>query len=189
MAEDLQNLLEKINREGVKKAEAAAAKIIADAQSKAGEIIAQAQAEAAKSKAAAEQAAADFEKRASASVAQAARDVVIETRNALSAILEKLLVQNVERALAEETTACALVAEAIRGLQGPGEIACGEKLTKALAAQLAARQDFTIVTDPMQETGFAVKIESGRVEHDYTAEAVAAEIAKRLRPELAKLVK
>ena len=49
--EDLQSLLEKINRDGVEKAEAEAKKIVAAAQAKADEIVKNAQAAAAKAKA------------------------------------------------------------------------------------------------------------------------------------------
>ena len=49
--EDLQSLLEKINRDGVEKAEAEAKKIVAAAQAKADEIVKDAQAAAAKAKA------------------------------------------------------------------------------------------------------------------------------------------
>ena len=51
MSEDLQSLLEKINREGVEKARAEADKIIADAKAKAADIVKAANAEAAKAKA------------------------------------------------------------------------------------------------------------------------------------------
>ena len=54
MSEDLQSLLEKINREGVEKARAEADKIIADAKAKAADIVKTANAEAAKAKADAE---------------------------------------------------------------------------------------------------------------------------------------
>ena len=33
-----------------------------------------------------------------------------------------------------------------------------------------------------------VKTDGGRVEHDFTAETISAELARRLRPDLAKLV-
>ena len=58
MSEDLQSLLEKINREGVEKARTEADKIIADAKAKAADIVKTANAEAAKAKADAEKAAA-----------------------------------------------------------------------------------------------------------------------------------
>ena len=58
--EDLQSLLEKINRDGVEKAEAEAKSILADAKAKANSIIESARAEAAAEKAGSEKAAADY---------------------------------------------------------------------------------------------------------------------------------
>ena len=78
MSEDLQSLLEKINREGVEKARAEADKIIADAKAKAADIVKTAQAEAAKSKADAEKAAADYAARAAETVRQAERDTMLK---------------------------------------------------------------------------------------------------------------
>ncbi len=37
-------------------------------------------------------------------------------------------------------------------------------------------------------TGFTIKLEGGRVEHDFTGATVSAELAKRLRPDLAALM-
>ena len=64
MSEDLQSLLEKINRDGVEKANAAAEAILADAKAKAADIVKAANAEAAKAKADAEKASADYAARA-----------------------------------------------------------------------------------------------------------------------------
>jgi len=55
MAEELQSLLEKINQDGIKKAEAQKAAIVAAAEAEAAEIIANAQKEAAKIISAAQQ--------------------------------------------------------------------------------------------------------------------------------------
>ena len=37
-------------------------------------------------------------------------------------------------------------------------------------------------------TGFSVKTDGGRVEHAFTGDVIAEELAKRLRPDLAKLL-
>ncbi|MGN0833251.1 MAG: hypothetical protein ACI4RD_06345 [Kiritimatiellia bacterium] len=187
--EDLQSLLEKINRDGVEKAEAEAGRIVAEARAKADALVASARAEAEKTKAEAEQAAEASAARAAETIRQAARDVVLGVKDALTALFERLLAEDVDRALADEQTSAALVAEAIRDLAGPGEIVCGEKLAKTLGAQLAARGGFSVVTDGALGTGFTVKLEGGRVEHAFTGEVIAAELARRLRPELAKLLK
>ena len=47
---------------------------------------------------------------------------------------------------------------------------------------------FTVVVDESLGAGFSVKLDGGRVEHAFTAEVIAAELAKRLRPDLAKLL-
>jgi len=44
------------------------------------------------------------------------------------------------------------------------------------------------VTDEALGTGFSVKVEGGRVEHAFTGKAVTAELAKRLRSDLAALL-
>ena len=103
--------------------------------------------------------------------------------------LEKLLAKDVDAALADDATAAGLAAEAIRELAGPGEISAGPRLADALKAQLASKGDFTVVMDKDAGTGFRVRLDGGRVEHDFTGEAVARELAKRLRPDLARLLR
>ena len=186
--EDLQSLLEKINRDGVEKAEAEAKRIVDAAKARADEIVRTAKAEADKAKAEAGVAARDYATRAEETLRQSARDVVIGVKDAVTALLEQLLAKGVDKSLADEATATALVADAIRGLTGPGEITCGAKLAKALEARLAALGSFTVVTDDSLGTGFTVKTDGGRVEHAFTGEVIAAELAKRLRPDLAKLL-
>ena len=186
--EDLQGLLEKINRDGVEKAEAEAKRIIDDARAKADALIKDAQAQAVQSKADAEKASAAYAERAAETIRQSARDVVIGVKDALTALLENLLAKDVDKALADEATAAQIVTAAIKDLTGPGEITCGAKLAAALKSQLASLGSFTLVTDDTLGTGFTVKVDGGRVEHAFTGEVIAAELAKRLRPDLAKLL-
>lgn len=189
MSEDLQSLLEKINREGVEKARAEADKIIADAKAKAAEIVKTANEESAKAKADAEQSAKDYAARAEETIRQAARDTVLKVEASVTALLEKTLAKDVDKALADEKTSGTLVAEAIKGLVGPVEVAVNPKLAESLKAQLASQQNVTVVMDETLGTGFSVKTEGGRVEHAFTGDAIATELAKRLRPDLAKLMK
>ena len=187
--EDLQGLLEKINRDGVEKAEVEARKIVEEAKAKADALVKDALAQSAQAKSDAEKSAAAFADRAAETIRQSARDITIGVKDALTALLENLLAKDVNTALADEKTAAQIVTEAIKDLTGPGEIRCGAKLAAALKAQLAALKSFTLVTDETLGTGFAVKTDSGRVEHAFTGEVIAAELAKRLRPDLAKLLK
>ena len=186
--EDLQGLLEKINRDGVEKAEAEARKIIDDARAKADALIKDAQAQAVQSKADAEKTSAAYAERAAETIRQSARDVVIGVKDSVTALLENLLAKDVDRALGDEKMSVSIVAEAIKDLTGPGEIRCGEKLAAALKSQVSGLKSFTLTTDESLGTGFTVKTDGGRVEHDFTPETISAELAKRLRPDLAKLV-
>ncbi len=187
--EELQSILEKINREGVEKAEAEAKRIVDAAKAEADAIVRDAAASAAKAKADADREAADAKKRGEETLRQAARDVVIGIGDAVTALLENLLARDVDKALADDATATALVADAIKDLAGPGEIAAGERLAAVLRAQLAAKDGFTVVTDEATGTGFSVRLDGGRVEHAFTGAVIAEELAKRLRPELAKLLR
>ena len=189
MSEDLQSLLEKINRDGIEKANAEGAKIIEAAKAKAAAIVKESESAAAKAKTDAEKASADYAARAAETVSQAARDTVLKIQTSVTALLEKLLVKDVDAALANPDVAAKLVAEAISDLTGPGEISCGAELAAALKAQLAAQKNFTVALDDSLGTGFTVKLDGGRVEHAFTGAAVSEELAKRLRPDLAKLVK
>ena len=187
--EDLQSLLEKINREGVEKADAEAAKIIAAAQAKADALVKDALAKAAQAKVDAEKDAKACAERAAETIRQSARDITIGAKDAITALLENLLAKDVDKALADEKTAVSIVVEAIKDLTGPGEIRCGAKLAAALKSQVADLKSFTLTTDESLGTGFTVKTDGGRVEHTFTGDVITAELAKRLRPDLAKLLK
>ena len=187
--EDLQGLLEKINRDGVEKADAEAKKIIGDARAKADAMVKEALAAADRAKAESEKASAAYAERAAETIRQSARDIVIGVKDAVTALLVNLLAKDVDKALADEKTAVGIVAEAIKDLTGPGEIRCGAKLAAALKAQVAGIKSFTLTVDETLGSGFTVKLDGGCVEHDFTAETISSELAKRLRPDLAALVK
>ena len=186
--EDLQSLLEKINREGVEKADAEAKRIIGDAQAKADALVKAALAKAAQAKSESEKDAKTYADRAAETIRQSARDITIGVKDAITTLLENLLAKDVDRTLADEKTAVSIVAEAIKDLTGPGEIRCGEKLAAALKSQVSDLKSFTLIPDATLGTGFTVKTDGGRVEHDFTAETISAELARRLRPDLAKLL-
>ncbi|MBO5940797.1 MAG: hypothetical protein J6R18_06365 [Kiritimatiellae bacterium] len=189
MAEELQSLIEKINRDGVERATAEAEKIISAAEEQAATIVKKAEEDAAKSAAAAEIEAQASVERAKATLSQAARDAVISVESAVTRLLEKILLSNVDAALSDPSTAASIAGEAIRDIEVSGKIAAGSKIADALKAQLADKKNFTVVLDETLAAGFNVKLDNGRVEHDFTAAAVASELAKRLRPDLAALMK
>ena len=189
MAEELQSLIEKINRDGVEKAKAEAEKIVAEAKKQAETIVKKAKDEAAEAASTAAKEAELSAERAKETLRQAARDAVISVEGAVTRMLERLLTANVDAALADPAAAAAIAGDAVKALVGTGEVVAGPRIAAALKAQLAAKQNFTVVMDETLGTGFTVKLDGGRVEHDFTGAAVSAELAKRLRPDLAALMK
>ena len=192
MAEELQNLLEKIKRDGVDKANAEAAAIVAKAKSDAESIVKEAETKAAAAKAAAEAEAKAEAVRAEETIRQAARDTVLKVGQSVTAMLEKLLAKDVDAALSDPAAVVPIAADAIKALVADGqtaEVAADAKLAEALRVQLAAMKDITVVTDEATQSGFSVRLDNGRVEHDFTGPAVAEALAARLRPALAALVK
>ena len=189
MAEELQSLIEKINRDGIEKAAAEAEKIVFAAKEQAAAIVKAAKDEAAKYATDAEANAKASAERAQETLRQSARDAVISVESSVTRLLEKILLSNVNAALSDPAAAAAIAGEAVRDIATSGEISASSKIADALKAQLSAKTNLTVVMDETHGTGFNVKIDGGRIEHDFTGATVAAELAKRLRPDLAALMK
>ena len=192
MAEELQQLLEKIQRDGVDKANAEAAAIVAKAKAEADALVKKAQEDAAAAEAKGKADAEAYAARARETIAQAARDTVLKVKDDVTKLLTKLLAQDVTDALATEAVpiAAAAVKELVSG-SAAAEVAAPAKLVEALRAQLAAQAQggVKVVADEMTGAGFTVKLDNGRVEHDFTDAAIANALAQRLRADLAELLK
>ena len=191
MAEELQQLLEKIQRDGVDKANAEAAAIVAKAKAEAEAIVKKAQEDAAAAEAKGKADAEAYAARARETISQAARDTVLKVREDVTKLLTKLLAQDVSAALATEAVplAAAAVKELVTG--SGAEVAASAKLVDALRAQLAAQAQngVKVVADEMTGAGFTVKLDNGRVEHDFTDAAISEALAQGLRSDLAALLK
>ena len=191
MAEELQQLLEKIQRDGVDKANAEAAAIVAKAKAEADTIVKKAQEDAAAAEAKGKADAEAYAARARETISQAARDTVLKVKEDVTKLLTQLLAQDVSAALATEAVplAAAAVKELVTG--SGAEVAASAKFVDALRAQLAAQAQngVKVVADEMTGAGFTVKLDNGRVEHDFTDAAISEALAQRLRADLAKLLK
>ena len=193
MAEELQQLLEKIQHDGVEKAKADADAILAKAKADAAALLKDAEAKAEAARAQAETDAQAFEARARKTIAQAARDTVLDVQAGLMGLFERLLAKDVAAALAAPAETARLALDAVKALGAAQvDVAAGERLAAALKAQLAACAATTgvrVVLDETTGAGFSLRLDGGRVEHDFSEAAIAAALAKRLRPDLAKLVR
>lgn len=191
MAEELQQLLEKIQREGVDKANAEAKAITDKANAEAKAMAEKAREEAEAARAKAEEDAKSYAERAAVTIRQAARDTMLEIKNSVEGLFTALLVQDVKKALADN--AVELAGEAVKALATGSEdaqVAANARLAEALRAQLAdsAAAGVKVVTDDSVGNGFSIRLDGGRVEHDFSEQAITAALAQRLRPDLAKIL-
>lgn len=132
-----------------------------------------------------------FKQGAEATLRQAARDVRMKLEQDITALLERALGGEVDAALEPGALVAKLVEEAVETYlrEGAVTVAAAPKLAEALKARLAQKGEVTVVTDAQMGTGFRVLLKGGRVEHDFTGEAVTQALTALLRPQLAKLLK
>jgi len=191
MAEELQQLLEKIQHEGVDRANAEAKAIVDKANAEAKAIVDKAKKEAEAAKAGADAEAKAYAERAAVTIRQAARDTVLEVENGIDRLFMALLAKNVNAALA--ANAVSLAGDAVKALATGSEdvqVAANAQLVEALRAELAASAvaGVKVATDDSVGNGFSVRLDGGRVEHDFSEQAITAALARKLRPDLAKIL-
>lgn len=200
MVEDLQNLLDKIHRDGAERAQADADRIVAEAKSKAKEIVAAAEAQAADNLTASERDARVFVERGTATLEQAARDYILRVERGVGAIFDSL----VQEAVAEALTP-AVMSEMVIKVAGAYAACSAEEAhlsvlipqadadrfvdlaLGSLRSRLNAGLDVHI--DDSLRKGFRVAFQDDRVYHDFTAEAIAETLAESLRPRLREIVR
>ena len=196
MSEELQSLLEKINSDGVMKANARRDAIIAGAKSEAAAIVAAAkkEAEALKNKAEAE--AETLQKRAESAISQAARDVVLK----LKAELESRISAAVAGAAAETMTP-AFMAELIKSLgakflsdpEAELSVIASVKDAAALDAALkgslvsSLKKQPRVLAEPTIRGGMEVNFSGSELYFDFSIEALTGLLAEYTAPKIAAI--
>ena len=200
MAEELQSLLEKIQKDGVDKARDEASQILADARKQADEITRKAEQDAQERREGAEKEAEAFARRGRRALDQAARDVRISLRGAIEETLRALVRSDVARAT-DATTLVDLLKRVVDAYCGDRsgtttlEIAVPDEVKDEVAAHFLGRlteemkKGVTIKGDAALVAGFRVSIVDDRVEHDFSDEAMTDALCALLRPHLADIVK
>lgn len=198
MSEELQGLLNKIQAEGLEKAETERARLVAEAKAQAEAIIAEAKAQADKIRKDAEADAETSRKKADAAVRQAARDVIISLKDDLQ---QKL------RAVVREAAAQAMTPEAMAGLiaQIAGQFAQNaasgtEVVLPAREREEAAQKLIGCLPDVLKKNasvqlgrgfaaGFKIGFNNSEVFLDFSDEALADVICEFVGPKLAAVIK
>ncbi|NTV00137.1 MAG: hypothetical protein HGA55_03325, partial [Methanoregulaceae archaeon] len=117
MPEEIRDLIEKINQEGIKAAEEKAQNIESLAKQKADDILSQARLEAEKIITAAEDRVRREDTAEKALLAQAGRDLLLSLRKEINAMLDRIVVSDIQQALTPERLS-GLLSEIVRNYEG-----------------------------------------------------------------------
>ena len=113
MAEEIRDLIEKINQEGIRAAEEKAQNIEAAAKQRADDILAQARREAGEMIAAANDRIRREDEKGKTLLAQAGRDLLLSLRKEMNAMLGRIMVSDIQQALTPEAL-FTLVSDVVR---------------------------------------------------------------------------
>ncbi len=198
MADNIDNLLSRIQKEGIERADIESGKILSQARHKADSLVKEAEAKSAVMIKNAEADTKVMIQRAEKALEQAARDVILQVREDLSEILSAIAKQEAGSTLKSAALEQLIVKVADAYMSGKerGSInvlvapdqqkAVTDMLMSKLAAQM--KSGLTVKSDNAITAGFKVFEEKGKITHDFTDAAVAAMLNQLLRPVLAKIV-
>ena len=199
MAEELQHLIDRIQKEAVQAAEDKAGHILSQAKEKAAAMVKDAEAKAKASLAKADKDAEAFTERSTKALEQAARDLLISVGQGVENILQDIVDESVDKALSLDVLKQMLVkmAEAYAQRQGDEsriELLISEQDQKELiqffADQYKAKMlhGVEVHVDSSVFKGFKVSFVDSHVYHDFTKEAIAESLVSFPRPQLAEIV-
>jgi V/A-type H+-transporting ATPase subunit E len=199
MAEDLQNLLDRIQKEGVEQAEAQAEKILAQAKEKAAAILREAEKQAAETRVGAEKDAEVFVERGTKTLEQAARDFLISVGRSLEKVFDGVAKETVGAALTPDTMEQMLIRMAEmyveRGARESHiDILLNAPDRKAMVGILMQRdrelleRGLELHTDDSITRGFKVSFRDNHLYHDFTVQAIADSVSQLLKPPLREIV-
>lgn len=200
MPEELQDLLERIQKDGVEKAEAEADNIITAGREKAAGIVKDAEKKSDALLRDAEAQARSLVENGERSLQQAARDIILGVGETLSGLLQDILVEEVAAAMTgdafKETVlkvveAYSKAPEAQAGIDvllSPDEQkAVGEYVLAGLRDKM--KEGLDVRSDESTVSGFRVSMKKDGLEHDFTPEAIADSLSRIVRPRLAEIVR
>jgi len=198
MAQEIKDLIAKIQAEGIKiaedkareieaKAHADAQKIIAEAHLKGEEIIATAREQEKKTR-----------QSMDAALNQAGRDFLISLRIRINEILDRLVAENIRQALTVEELAgiiSALIKGAVNKSQAEIIVTLSaedyRQLEKSFLKKLIEESKTQIVLNSSDEinAGLRISFDAGKSHFDFSDSALAEYISTNIRPELGRILK
>jgi V/A-type H+-transporting ATPase subunit E len=194
----LQELIEKIKKDGIESAQADAAKLKAGAEADAAKIVEDAKKQAANIVAQSEADRVRSEKAGVAAVEQASRNLVLAFKAEIQGLLDKIVKEAVDSSYSVDVVKGVLPDLiknwAAKNTDSLDVVLSEDDLKKLddgfksrLASQLKGGVDFKV--GKSFEGGFHIAEKDGSAFYDFSAEAVAALLSAYLNPRLAELVK
>lgn len=197
MAEEIRDLIEKINEEGVRAAEEKAQAIEAAAQLRAGEILKKAKTEAEVMIAAAQERIRKDEEKERILLSQAGRDLLLSLREEINAMLGRIVVSEVREVLTPDAL-FRLIEKSVRDYSaiGSSDITVSvnardlEILENHFIKRLSDETKKTILLQPSEEIsgGFTISFDDGKSAYDFTDKALASYIGTHLKPRLNRIL-
>jgi len=199
MAEELQHLIERIQKEAVDTGERQAAELVSNAKKQAAALIAEAEKQAQARLEKADRDAQQYTERSLQTLKQAARDVLIAVGQGVENVVGSLASDAANAAL-DEATVQQMLVKLAEGYAGRTDRERSiemlvskedqQKLINFFQAKYQERLQtgLTIRGDERVLKGFKISMDGGRVSHDFTPEAIAEALSNFLRPHLAEVV-
>lgn len=193
MAEDLQNLIDRIQKDAVAKAEAKSAALIAKAKEEAARIVKDAEAEASVRLEKADKDAQVYTERSERALDQAARDVLLSVGRRFEKMVNDILSLQVEKSLSESTIKEMLLALA-KNYSSELTVVFSDadkaKLASFVTGEFAKAlgKGVSVESDSGVKFGFRIKLDGGKVSHEFTSQDIATALSSLVRPQIAKIV-
>lgn len=194
----LQELLDKIKRDGVEAATAQAEAIIQEAKQRATAIVEQAKKDAENQVKRAQEETARLEKASIAAIEQAARNGLLQFKDEVQALLNQLVTNTLEKAYDEKVLQECLPTiliewtrkgeDSLELLLSPADLEkLKDSLFKKLTNELA--KGVELKADRSLKRGFRIAQKDGAVYYDFSAPAVAELLCTYLNPRLAEILR
>ena len=194
----VQELINKIKKEGIESASDEAVRIKQKADKEAAQILEAAKKEAAEIAARGKQDAERFEKAGIAALEQASRNLVLAFKGEIQALLDSIVAEQVGKAYGDEVLKAVLPdllkAWAVKGSDSLAVLLPEASLNKTLeyfkgklAVQL--KKGLELKSDQNLTGGFRIAEKDGSAYYDFSADAVAELLSAYLNPRLAEILK
>lgn len=195
----LQELIDKIKKDGVASAETESAKIISDAEKNAEKIIADAQEKAAEIVKNAKAETERMEKASEEAIVQAGRNMLLSFKDSIINELDGFIKTETENVQTKDLLVT-LIPETVKAWSKNADaselsVLLAEKdlktLESALVSELKAEisKGLEIKPDKTLSAGFRIGVKNGAAYYDYSAESLSEMFAAYLNPKVAALIK